>query len=48
MIKNPCTHDLDGNLLSVNNAALSITGYLKEEAVKMNMQDIIVPEYRKR
>ena len=42
-----CTHDLDGNLLSVNNAAINITGYSKEEAIKMNMQDIIVPEYRK-
>jgi PAS domain S-box-containing protein len=42
-----CTHDLDGNLLSVNNAAINITGYSKEEAIKMNMQDIIVPEYRR-
>jgi PAS domain S-box-containing protein len=42
-----CTHDLDGNLLSVNNAALIITGYSKEEALKMNMRDILVPEYQK-
>jgi len=42
-----CTHDLDGNLLSLNNAALKITGYPKEEALKMNMRNIIVPEYRR-
>ena len=42
-----CTHDLDGNLLSINNAAINITGYSKEEAIKMNMQDIIVSEYRR-
>ena len=42
-----CTHDLDGNLLSINNAAVNITGYSKEEALKMNMRDILVPEYLK-
>jgi PAS domain S-box-containing protein len=42
-----CTHDLEGNLLSINNAAINITGYSKEEAIKMNMQDIIVSEYRR-
>ena len=42
-----CTHDLEGNLLSVNNAAVNITGYSKEETIKMNMKDIIVPEYRR-
>ncbi|MFA5803474.1 MAG: PAS domain S-box protein [Melioribacteraceae bacterium] len=42
-----CTHDLDGNLLSVNSAALKITGYSQEEVLNMNLQDIIVPEYRK-
>lgn len=42
-----CTHDLEGNILSVNNAALKITGYTQEEAIKMNMQNIIAPEYRR-
>ena len=42
-----CTHDLDGNILSVNSAALKITGYSQEEVLKMNMQNMIVPEYRK-
>jgi PAS domain S-box-containing protein len=42
-----CTHDLDGNFLSINNAAVNITGYSKQEALKMNMRDILVPEYQK-
>ncbi|MFA6979775.1 MAG: PAS domain S-box protein [Ignavibacteriaceae bacterium] len=42
-----CTHDLDGNVLSVNSAALKITGYSQEEVLTMNLQNIIVPEYRK-
>jgi len=42
-----CTHDLDGNILSVNRAALQITGYSEEEVLKMNMQDILVPEYKR-
>ncbi len=42
-----CTHDQDGNLLSVNNAALKITGYTEEEVLKLNMQDILVPEYKR-
>src|ERR1035438_7269883 len=41
------THDLDGNLLSVNNASINISGYTKEEALKMNMRDFVVPEYRR-
>lgn len=42
-----CTHDLEGNLLSVNKASIKITGYSKEETLKMNLLDIIVPEFRK-
>ncbi|MHB8580147.1 MAG: PAS domain S-box protein, partial [Ignavibacteriaceae bacterium] len=41
-----CTHDLDGNILWVNNAAIKITGYSKEELLKMNLQSLLVPEYR--
>ncbi|MHB9012678.1 MAG: PAS domain S-box protein [Ignavibacteriaceae bacterium] len=41
-----CTHDLDGKLLSVNKAAEKITGYAEKDLLKMNMQDIIVPEYQ--
>lgn len=40
-----CTHDEDGNMLSANKAALHITGYSKEEVLKMNMQDILIPEH---
>ncbi|MCX6153561.1 MAG: PAS domain S-box protein [Candidatus Kapabacteria bacterium] len=42
-----CTHDLEGNVLSVNNAAEIITGYSKDELLTMKMQDIIVPEYQR-
>jgi len=42
-----CTHDLDGNLLSVNKAALNITGYSQEEVLKMNMRNILAPDYRR-
>lgn len=42
-----CTHDSEGNLLSVNNAAIQITGYSEEELLKMNMEDLLVPEYKK-
>jgi len=42
-----CTHDLDGNLLSVNKVAATITGYSEKELQKMTMQDIIVPEYQR-
>lgn len=42
-----CTHDQDGNLLSVNKAAVNVTGYTEKELLKMNMQDILVPEYKR-
>ncbi|MCX6175353.1 MAG: ATP-binding protein [Ignavibacteriales bacterium] len=41
------THDLDGNLLSSNGTALKIIGYSKDEIINMNLQNIIVPEYRR-
>ena len=41
-----CTHDLDGNILWANKAAIKITGYSQEELLKMNLQSLIVPEYR--
>ena len=40
------TQDLDGNFTWVNNAALELTGYTLEEARRMNMRDIVAPEYR--
>ncbi len=39
-----CTHDLQGNLLSVNPAPARILGYSVEELLKIPMRDLIVPE----
>ena len=36
-----CTHDLDGRLLSVNNAASRVLGYSREELLNMSMRDLI-------
>jgi diguanylate cyclase (GGDEF)-like protein/PAS domain S-box-containing protein len=41
-----CTHDLEGKLLSVNPAAITISGYSKEELLAMNLRDLIVPQVR--
>ncbi|MHB8578553.1 MAG: PAS domain S-box protein [Ignavibacteriaceae bacterium] len=41
-----CLHDLDGNLLIVNDSATRITGYSKSELLKMNMRDLLVPQHR--
>jgi PAS domain S-box-containing protein len=41
-----CTHDLDGRILTVNASAARILGYATDELVKMNVQDILVPEVR--
>ena len=38
------THDLAGNFTSLNKAAERITGYTREEALKMNFADVIAPE----
>lgn len=38
------THDLQGNFTSINRAAERITGYTREEALRMNIADVIVPE----
>jgi formate hydrogenlyase transcriptional activator len=41
-----CTHDLQGNLLSVNPAPARILGYSTEELLKIPMRELIVPEGR--
>ena len=38
------THDLDGNYISMNAAVEHITGYTPEEAMGMNIRDIIMPD----
>ncbi len=38
-------HDLDGNYTSSNKAGEQITGYSREEALKLNIAQIVAPEY---
>ena len=39
------THDLEGNFTSLNRTGERITGYPREEAIKMNVADVIAPDY---
>ncbi|HTH50391.1 MAG TPA: PAS domain S-box protein, partial [Pyrinomonadaceae bacterium] len=39
------THDLHGNFTSLNRAGEIITGYTREEAVKMNIAQVVAPEF---
>ena len=39
------THDLAGNFTSLNRSGERIVGYTWEEAAKMNIADVIAPEY---
>jgi PAS domain S-box-containing protein len=39
------THDLDGRLLSVNAAACTSTGYSHAELLRMNLRDLVIPEF---
>lgn len=39
------THDLEGNFTSLNRAGEIITGYSREEALKMNLADVVAPEF---
>jgi PAS domain S-box-containing protein len=41
------THDLDGNITSLNRAGEQITGYTREEASNMNVLQVVAPAYRK-
>lgn len=38
-------HDLEGNYLAINEAALRVFGFTREEALKLNMCDIVAPEH---
>jgi diguanylate cyclase (GGDEF)-like protein/PAS domain S-box-containing protein len=39
------THDLAGNFTSLNRAGEIITGYAREEAMKMNISQVVAPEF---
>ncbi len=39
------THDLNGNITSLNRAGEVITGYTREEALKINIATVVAPEY---
>jgi PAS domain S-box-containing protein len=39
------THDLSGNFTSLNRSGEKITGYSREEAIRMNIADVLAPEY---
>ena len=39
------THDLQGNFTSLNRTGERITGYSREETLKMNVADVIAPEH---
>ena len=38
------THDLQGNFTSLNKAGERITGYTRDEAVQMNIAQVVVPD----
>jgi PAS domain S-box-containing protein len=42
------THDLSGNITSINNAAERFTGYTRAEALKLNISQIVIPEHLER
>jgi PAS domain S-box-containing protein len=39
------THDLAGNFTSINRATEQVTGYARDEALTMNIAQVIAPEY---
>jgi PAS domain S-box-containing protein len=39
------THDLQGNFTSINKAAEQVTGYTREEALRMNFSQIVAPSH---
>ena len=38
-----CTHDMEGRLLTVNQAALTLTGYVAEQVIGRNLRDMLSP-----
>lgn len=41
-----CTHDMDGLLISVNEASAEALGYLPEELQGRNMREFLIPKFR--
>ena len=41
-----CTHDLHGNILSANQAAMRFTGYSQDALLTMNISDLLTPRTR--
>ncbi len=41
-----CTHDLEGRILSVNPAPARTLGYDRSEMLRMNIRDVLAPEFR--
>ena len=39
------THDLTGNFTSLNKSGERVTGYARDEALKMNIADVLAPDY---
>lgn len=39
------THDLEGNITSINRAAEQMLGYTQHETLKLNIADIVAPKY---
>lgn len=39
------THDMEGNFTSLNRAGEIITGYSRDEALKMNLAQVVAPEF---
>lgn len=42
-----CTHDLNGRILSVNDVAIQLTGYSRDQILKMTLDEVIAPDWRK-
>ena len=42
-----CTHDLEGNLLSVNEATVELSGYSRETLLQMNLKNVLAPNGEK-
>ena len=42
-----CTHDLEGNLLSVNEASVKLSGHSRKTLLQMNIKDMLAPNGEK-